>query len=149
MKPVRTWVLVADGARARILLNEGPGKGLAPTSIKDFSAPNAPTRDQGTDRPGRVHDRKGQGRHAMEPRVDWHLFDKKKFAQELATSVNAAALKGSFDKLVLVAPPKTLGDLRGGLNQQAAEKVSAEIPKDYTHVTPKELQDHLSNLIVL
>ena len=84
-----------------------------------------------------------------EPRVDWHLFDKKKFAQELATSVNAAALKGSFDKLVLVAPPKTLGDLRGGLNQQAAEKVSAEIPKDYTHVTPKELQDHLSNLIVL
>jgi hypothetical protein len=25
MKPTRTWVLIADGARARILQNDGPG----------------------------------------------------------------------------------------------------------------------------
>ena len=28
MKPTRTWILIADGARARILENLGPGKGV-------------------------------------------------------------------------------------------------------------------------
>ena len=28
MKPTRTWVLIADGARARILENDGPNHGL-------------------------------------------------------------------------------------------------------------------------
>src|SRR5262249_34094570 len=28
MKPTRTWILIADGARARILRNDGPGKGV-------------------------------------------------------------------------------------------------------------------------
>jgi hypothetical protein len=26
-KKIRTWILVADGARARLLVNDGPGKG--------------------------------------------------------------------------------------------------------------------------
>ncbi len=29
MKPTTTWILIADGAHARIFSNSGPGKGIA------------------------------------------------------------------------------------------------------------------------
>ena len=28
MKPTTTWILIADGARARLFANHGPGKGV-------------------------------------------------------------------------------------------------------------------------
>ena len=34
----RTWILIADGARARMLLNEGPGTGLKPATDAEFEA---------------------------------------------------------------------------------------------------------------
>ena len=105
VKPVKTRILIADGARARVLLNRGPGKGLEATALTDLAAEHEPTRELGSDRPGRVHDRMGPGRHAMAPRVDWHEFEKTRFAREVATALNRAAGGQAFDRLILVAPP--------------------------------------------
>ncbi len=149
MKAIRTWILVADGARARFLLNQGPGKGLEIPAMPELSTGHAPTREVGTDRPGRVHDRMGPGRHAMAPRVDWHQFEKSEFARRVATTLNKAAGRNDFDRLVLVAPPKTLGSLRAALDKAAAAKVTAELPKDLTHVSVDVLPNHLGDLIAL
>ncbi len=53
MKPIRTWVLIADAARARVFEARGKGHGL--TAVRDMTldAELAPSRDLGTDRPGR------------------------------------------------------------------------------------------------
>ncbi len=123
MKPVKTWILIADGARARILLNEGPGKGLKPALDHEFATVHAPTRELGSDRPGRVHDRFGPGRHAMEPPADWHEYEKQTFAAEIARLLEEEAQKGSFDRLVVVAPPKTLGELRRTLGRAARDRL--------------------------
>ncbi|WP_299392954.1 host attachment protein [Pelagibius sp.] len=149
MKPVRSWIVVADGARARILENDGPGKGLFPLPEEERHHSHRPTREINADRPGRTHDRLGPGRHAMEPPSDAHRQEKQRFAAKLAERLNAAAAARSYDRLVLVAPAKTLGDLRRALSKETAAKVHAELAKDLTPLADAELPEHLEKVIAL
>jgi len=149
MKPIRTWIVLADGARARILVNLGPGKGLKPILSREDESVRKPTREQGTDRPGRVYDRGGQGRHAMEPRVDWHEFEKTRFAKDLSHLLDRAALDKAFDRLVLVAPPTALGNLRTALNVQTKRLITGEVPKDLTKAQDQDLPAKLADTIAL
>jgi protein required for attachment to host cells len=144
-----TWILVADGARARVLMNDGVGKGLQPTVGGEMAHALPATRDMGTDRPGRTQQRGTSGRHALQPHVDWHRFEKEKFSKEIALLLDAAAERGAFHRLVLVAPPRTLGDLRAALGTKAHALIHAEIDKDLTHVTIQDLPDHLADVVVL
>ena len=147
-KKIRTWILVADGARARILINQGVDKGLEAVGGEKHAATHAPTRDLGSERPGRTFDSVGGGRHAKEPRVDWHEFEKHQFAKKMAAVLDRAAGK-DFDRLILVAPPKTLGDLRGALSKQTSGLISGELNKDLTMFALHELPEHLGKLIAL
>ena len=65
LKPTMTWILVADGAHARIYENLGPGKGLREIPGEALEQSIPPTRDLGTDRPGRVSESVGGARHGM------------------------------------------------------------------------------------
>ncbi|NJO67721.1 MAG: host attachment protein [Rhodospirillales bacterium] len=68
MQPVLTWILVADGVRARLFVNKGVGKGIEPVDDQQFVGTNLPSREIGSDQPGRTFDSGGVGaRHAMEP----------------------------------------------------------------------------------
>jgi protein required for attachment to host cells len=149
MKPTRSWIVIADGAQARILENHGPGKGLIPLPAEAMQKTPRPSRDINADRPGRTHDRFGPGRHAMEPPSDPHREEKRRFADLLAEHINAAALKNSYDRLILVAPAKTLGDLRQALSKEAAAKLDGEMPKDLTKVADHDLPDHLTAVIAV
>jgi protein required for attachment to host cells len=149
MKPTRSWIVIADGAQVRILENHGPGKGLTALPQEERHQPLPPSRDINADRPGRSHDRMGPGRHAMEPPSDPHREEKRRFADELAGRLNAAALKQRYDRLILVAPPKTLGDLRQALGKEAAAKLDGELAKDLTKVADHDLPGHLGEVIAL
>jgi len=140
----KTWVLVADGARARIFVQDSVGMELTPVLAEKDDQSRLPTRDIGTDKPGRTQERVADGsRHAMAPRVDWHEFEKELFAKKMAKILDQAAQKKAFDRLVLVAPSKTLGQLRHALGKTAHEKITAEINKDLTGVPIHELPAHL------
>jgi len=150
MKAKTTYILIADGARARILSTRGPGSGLSPILNHDFAASRAPTRDYGTDKPGRTHKSGiGNSRHAMEPSTDWHVIEKQRFAKTIARIVDQAAERNEFDRLVLVAPPATLGDLRSSLGKRAVGLVSQELGKDLTHLTLPELTRYLEDVMPL
>ncbi|HSM19449.1 MAG TPA: host attachment protein [Hyphomicrobiales bacterium] len=149
MKPTRSWIVVADGASARIFENHGPGKGLSARPAEEMHHATPPSRDIDADRPGRSHDRMGPGRHAMEPPTDAHREEKRRFADDLARHLNEAAQGGSFDRLILVAAPKTLGDLRQALGKAAAAKLDGELAKDLTKVPDHELPSHLGEVIAL
>jgi protein required for attachment to host cells len=144
-----TWFLVADGARARVLKNVGVGKGLQLAINGEMGHALPPTREMGTDRPGRAQQRGTSGRHAIQPHVDWHRFEKEKFGKEMAALLDAAAERGAFHRLVLIAPPRTLGDVRAALGSKARALVHAELDKDLTHVTIQELPDHLTKVVAL
>jgi protein required for attachment to host cells len=148
MKPIRTWVVVADGTRAVFFLNEGPGKGLIPIT-GEFRHPAPPTREIGTERPGRTYESADSSRHAIEPRVDWHRFEKQHFAGKIAAMLDTAATKKKMDRLVLVAPAKTLGDLRKAIGGQTAALVRTEVAKDLTAMKADEIVEHLGSVVVL
>ena len=147
MKPIRTWIVVADGARARFLLNEGPGKGLTLALPDGLSVPHPPTREIGAARPGRVFESADSSRHAMEPRADWHRFEKQQFARGVARIIDRAAGERSFDRLVLIAPPKTLGDLRAALGQASRDAIHTDVAKDLTKVPIQELPSYLEDIV--
>lgn len=150
--PVRkrkTWIVVANGASARALTNTGVGKGLDPSPAFEMTAEHPPTRDLGSDRPGRVHDRFGPGRHAMEPKADWHRQDKAAFVKIVAERLESAARAGAFDRLVLVAPPTAMGDLRTALDGRTRALIAGEITKDLTHNALSEIERHVGEVLAV
>jgi protein required for attachment to host cells len=150
MKKTVTYILVADGARARLYLNDGVGKGLQPVSGATHKADlHHHDRDILTDKPGRAFSSVSSGRSAMEPPTDWHRFEKHKFAREMARVLDAAAANRAFDRLILIAPPATLGDLRTELSEATRKMVTAELPKDLTRHAEQELPQHLASVLAV
>jgi protein required for attachment to host cells len=149
--PTTTWVLIADGARARLLAQDKPFDHLKPAlEQEEFTGSTAQSKEIGSDRPGRSFDSSGLGgRHAMAPPTDPQRYAKFAFARELAERLEEAAHAGRFDRLVLVAAPKTLGDLRELLPGPVKAKVVAEIDKDLTHVPARDLPKHLASVLKL
>ena len=45
MKSAQTWIVIADGAKARIMLNDGPGHGVRAVEGMSFTARNLPSRE--------------------------------------------------------------------------------------------------------
>ncbi|MEQ8357080.1 MAG: host attachment protein [Kiloniellaceae bacterium] len=149
MKPIRSWIVIADGAQARILENKGPGKGLTPLPKEARHQAHRPSREIDADRPGRTHDRNGPGRHAMEPPTDAHRDEKRRFAEQLAERLNDATKQDRYDRLVLVAPPKTLGDLRQALSKETNARITGELAKDLTPISDHELPGHLGKMLAV
>jgi protein required for attachment to host cells len=137
----RVWFLVADAGRARVFASEGSGSGIRAVEGADLknSELHRHTHDAGTDRPGRSHESVGGARHAQEPRVDLHRQEKEHFAKKIADYLADNARQGRFDDLVLVAPPRLLGELRAALDPLVAGRVIREIDKDLTKVPARRL----------
>lgn len=133
-----TWILVGDGRKALMLKNDGTPQNPSLNVIdvlKDDA--NPPTSEQGTERPGRVMQSNLNRRSAVE-QTDWHEIAEDRFAATVAAQLDAAAERGEFEKLVLVAPPNTLAALRKKLDAKTAQRVVAEIDKDFTkHPVPE------------
>lgn len=147
MKPIRTWVLIADGARARILENDGPGRGLVANERLVFDGDHAATHDLVSDREGRSYSSLGPGRSAIDARTDPHRELKRSFAHHLASVLERELEANAFDQLIVVAAPITLGDLRAALSQRVAARVTGEVAKDLTKLPNDEVSRHLENVL--
>lgn len=128
----RTWVLVADGTKALMLFNRGDEEVPLLEPIRKAEHDLAPTREQGTSAPGRYADTPVGQRSAFEE-TDWQRLEKERFAKEIAGQLSKAAMANAYDDLVLVAPPRILGELRSELHKEAAQRVKLELAKDLTH----------------
>lgn len=147
MKAVRTWVLIADGARARILENTGPGHGLSPVEGMVFQGDHAATHDLVSDREGRSYSSHGPGRSAVQSRSDPHRELKSSFAHHLADVLAGALEQKSFDRLIIAASPVTLGDLRAAMSDHVRAKVSGEVAHDLTKIPNNDVADHLKAVL--
>jgi len=142
-----TWILVSDASRARVYENEGGGGEFKDVLGRDFIHDNRPSRGIASDKPGRSFDSSGQGRHSMEQANDPHSFERFVFARELAQMLEEHRKEQDFDQLVIVAPPKMLGDLRAAFTRGVEALIAGEINKDLTKVPIHELPAHLSEII--
>lgn len=142
-----TYVLIADGARARLFRVDAGSSALKPALGEEFIGVNLASREIGSDRPGRSFDSAGVGRHAMEPPTDPHRHEERVFAREVAAVLEGVSRRSDFGRLVVVAAPKALGDLRSEFSDALRKSVAAEIPKDLTKVPVRVLSDHLRDVL--
>lgn len=163
MKPLRTWALIADGARARILENNGPAHGdgqhggaghgesshdWMPVEGLTFQGDHSATRELVTDRQGRSFSSTGSRRSAMEAKTDPHRDQKTKFANHLAEMLAEQLQAGAYYRLVIAAPPATLGDLRSAISDKVRATVVAEFAHDLTKIPNHEIGSHLKPISI-
>lgn len=149
MKPIRTWILIADGARARVLENTGPGRGLHAIDGLSFERDCPPTHEIVDDREGRSFSSVGPGRSAMEPTSDPRRLLKRDFVRGLAQMLGDGLQSDRFDRLVIVAAPQALGDLRAALPEGVRSKVVGELAQDLTKTPDHELAAHLEKVLAV
>ena len=150
--PHGAWLLVGDGQKALIFRNEGDEEQAKLEVERVLEHDDPPTREQGTDAPGRFN-RPGIGgspgagtqtvRHSVQ-NTDWHRLEKDRFAAELAERLYKAAHRNEFDKLVVVAPPHILGELRKQFHKEVQDRIIAEIDKDLTNQPPYKIEQVLT-----
>ena len=123
--PAGTWVMVADGAEARLFHNVGSS---AKVSLKQVELL----------KPGEFLDQGPAGHRP--PESDEQATDEATFAKQLAQRLNAAALKNEYEHLVLMADPQTLGQIRPQLHKETVRRLVMEVAKTFTNARLEDIQ---------
>lgn len=128
--PTGTWIVVADGAGARLFHNIAKG---ATVSLKQEKL--LEPKDLADDGPS--------GKRPTEQTEQAN--DEATFAKQLAHFLNAAALKHEFSDLILMADPQTLGQLRPQLHNETTRRIIKEIAKTFTNSPLEDIQAALNH----
>lgn len=157
--PHDAMVVVADGRKLLMLRNQGDVEFLNLQLVEKRLHPNPKTSDQKTDSSGRSSStQSGPGAPAVAQggsmhaqgggagfapargtmgEADFHQLEEDRFAAEVAGLLREGALHNSFESLIVVAPPKTLGELRKHYHASVTERLAGELAKDLTdHPVP-------------
>lgn len=145
MKPVRTLVVLASEAEARLLVSDGPGRGL--TELSGLRAEDFPdTQQEFTDAPGRQSAAPGMGRHAYTSRETVEEARRATFAPLIIDAIAEAWRRGGYDRILLAASPKLLGELRKHMPADLSAALLADLPKDLVKVAARDLPAHFSDV---
>ena len=136
--PHNSFVIVADGEKMLFFRNEGDSEYPQLIVERNREQENPPNVEHKTDEAGRRHG-VGPGRSAYED-TDFHQLEKDRFAHETAEMLKRWALRNDFEQLVVVAPPKTLGELRKHYHKEVEKRLAAEIPKDLTNMPVEDIE---------
>jgi protein required for attachment to host cells len=136
-------ILVGDGQKALFLRNKGNAYQVHLVVERVLERENPPTREQGTDRPGRSAATVGTARSAMEE-ADWHHLAKERFCEELADALYRHAHANGFERLIVIAPAKIIGNLRKAFHPEVTERIAAEIAKEMTSHPIHEIERRIA-----
>jgi protein required for attachment to host cells len=163
--PHQAVVLVADGRKMLFLRNQGdaefPNLQVEAKEIHENPKDSDQKRDQsgqssstqsGPGAPavaqnGSMHASGGGAQFApargLMGETDFHQLEEDKFAAETAEMLKKRALNNDFESLIIVAPPKTLGELRKHYHQSVSQRLAGEISKDLTGHTVVQIEEAL------
>lgn len=117
----QTWILIGDGSHARFF--------QATDAVSPWQLLRKVDREHSREKTDRPETHEDRGEH--------------EFARVLVKELETARESGSFKQLVLVAPPKFLGQLRAELQAPLAACVVKTLDKDYAHLTEDEIHKHV------
>jgi len=141
--PHDAFVFVGDGRKALFLRNEGDEKFLNLKTEQVLHDDNPPTREQGSDQPGRAFASVGARRSAVED-TDWHVLEEQRFAHVIADALQRLVRERKIKELVIIAPPRALAELRRAFHSEVKSRIVAEIDKDLTKQPIYEIEKHLA-----
>lgn len=143
-----TWGLAIDGARARIVRDLEQALHGAP--IPEEVGLEVRAKALGeimSDRPGRGHASVGSARSAMEYASDPVREAERAFCEEVLWLLGSHHRRGDFDRLVVAAEPRMLGQLRDVRSRGIEAATVAEVAKDYLHLSPADLRARLREIV--
>jgi len=154
---MKTWVVVADEARARFFrveANPGAhgGSQYAPSGeamrgalveVRDLSHPASRLHpgEMASDEPGVSTVPYMRGKFGMDEKVQPKEEEAVRFAKEVAETLRHEV--GEFDRLYLIAAPHFLGLLRPDLDEGVRAKLAGEIDKDLSLHSVQDIRAHL------
>jgi protein required for attachment to host cells len=143
--PHDTIVFVGDGRKALFLRNAGDEKFPDLKTEQVFVDQNPATRDQGSDKPGRLFagPTAPNRRSAVEP-TDWHELEEHRFARMVADAFEKLVRDRKVKAVIIAAPPRILAELRHALHGDVKARVMAEVDKDFTKHPVYEIERHLA-----
>jgi protein required for attachment to host cells len=140
MRMNKTWILIADGSRGRIIRQLRPDAGTG-DRLDDliFETDHKKLSEIMADRPGRSITSMGTRRSAMEYHSQPVQEQEARFAGMMLSTLARAYAAQEFDRLVIVAEPRMLGAIRLKLPSTLRRVVVEEVAKDLTSLSPQEL----------
>ena len=75
--------------------------------------------------------------------TDWHEIEEHRFVQKMSEALERLVRESNAPALVIVAPSRTLADLRDALHPDVKAKVALEINKDLTKIPVWEIEKHI------
>ncbi|KUO56748.1 MAG: hypothetical protein APF78_00475 [Sphingomonadales bacterium BRH_c3] len=127
-------ILVADGRKLMLLRNVGGATAPALAMLVEQEADNPRTHEQGSDRPGRTQSRFGERRSSYSD-TDWQEQGEELFAHHAANVLENAAIDEPGSEIIVIADPRTLGELRNLYGKETTPRLKGEIAKDLTGYT--------------
>ncbi len=137
--PHNAFVVVADGEKMLLFRNQGDDEFPHLVVIEEDEQQSVANREQRRDAPGRSFSSVGPGRSAYKE-ADSRQLGEDRFAAETAAMLNRRALDNEFDTLIVVAPPRTLGELRKFYHDELQRRVRGELPKNLTNNPVNEIE---------
>lgn len=129
--PHNALVLVADGRKILFFRNHGDESQIDLRTEAHDEREDRKDRDYHTDAPGTQGQRWGDARPAMEE-TDWHQLEEDRWIKDAADQLKARVLRGDFDALAIVAPPKALGVLKKCLHKEVERRLICTVDKEMT-----------------
>ena len=130
--PHNSFVVVADGKKMLFFRNEGDAEYPKLEVDRKRETADAYDRDQKTDTAGQAPSAPGGAGYSSYQEADYHQLEENRFAAETAEMLRKRALRNEFESLIIVAPPKTLGELRKHYHKEVEKRLAGEVAKDLT-----------------
>ena len=149
--PHDALVLVADGRKMLFFRNHGDENQIDLRTEAHDERDDRKDREIKTDAPGGIHQSAGYG-HSTYEETDFHQQEEDRWIKDAADELKARALRGDFEALAVVAPPKALGVLKKCLHKEVARRIVCAVNKEMSgrpipdieallngHTSPEEL----------
>ncbi len=130
--PNNALVLVLDGRKTLFFRNHGDENQIDLRTEAHDEREDAPDREMKTDAPGTQGQSAGYSGRVAYEETDFHQLEEDRWAHSAAEEVNKRVLQNDFEALAIIAPPKTLGEIRKKLHKEAERRIVCEIPKEMT-----------------
>ena len=149
--PHNALVLVADGRKMLFFRNHGDENQIDLRTESHDARQDRKDRYFKTDAPGTEKQSFGFGRSTYEE-TDFHQLEEDRWIKDAADELKARVLRGDFEALAIVAPPKALGVLKKCLHKEVQKRIVCTVNKEMSgrpvpeieallngHTTPEEL----------
>ena len=140
-------IVVADSSRARIFTVDSAHSPL--NEIETIVHPEGRLHEQDmvSDLPGKDAGKGGAGDHAYQEKIAPKEQEMIAFAKRIADYLESARKANQLKKLVIIAAPEFLGELRSHLSTETSEKIVYELDKNIAHHSEEDIRQHLSQFL--